>query len=210
MSGKKLFVKDILEALKTLVSLEEMVPDSQRANTVFGLNDGINRFIFAILKAEPTESGCIDSRLVRDFANETDADTHKAARAVAGRIGIDLTLPICLWNPEDFAHGIPTLILKGGADPIIAGCQAENVFTKGLTGERVLIDFPGVGHLMQLPNFVANGTEMGGKDGLFQLVDTFLRESFKEFSKDSNELRKQLHATTRMATGPGGTVICRH
>lgn len=207
---KEAFCERYLEAFNTLVHVEEMVPDSKRANTVFGLNDGINRSIFSILKVKPSQSGCIDSRVVKEFSNDTDKDTHKAARAVARRVGIDPLELICLWNPEDFAHGIPTLILKGGADPIIGGCQAENVFTKGLTGERVLIDFPGVGHFLQLPTFTANGAETDGQDALFQLVDTFLTKSFKEFNKDTNELRKQLHATTHMATGPGGTVICRH
>ena len=198
------------QVLSMLIGMENVVADSKRANTVYGLNDGIARFIFEILKIEPTGSGCIESRHVKEFADETDDGTHKAARAVARRVGIDLTLPICFWNPEDFAHGITTLILKGGADPITAGCQAENVFTKGLTGERVLIDFPGVGHFMQLPTLTANGTETDGQVALLQLVDTFLTKSVKEFNKDTNELRKQLHATTHTATGPGGTNICPH
>jgi pimeloyl-ACP methyl ester carboxylesterase len=208
---KQAFCDRYLKALTALRQMDEAVPDSKRANTVYGLNDGINRFIFAILNVSPTQR-CIDSSRVKNFANDTDADTHKAARAVARRIGIDLTKPICLWNPEEHAHSIPTLILKGGADPLISGCQAEKVFTNALTGGRVLFDFPGVGHLLQLPNFEANGVTTDGKGALFTLVDTFLKKSFADFSTDSSVkvLKDHFSATMRTATGPGGADICSH
>ena len=57
--------------------MEDAAVDSKRANTVYGLNDGIARFIFEILQIEPTESGCIASKRIKEFADETDVDTHK-------------------------------------------------------------------------------------------------------------------------------------
>ena len=138
-----------------LNDMEDEIAGSKRANTVYGLNDGILPSILTILNVRPTS--CIASKEVKDFADDMGDDKHKGARAVLRRVGVDLSEQICFWNPEEHAHDISTLILKGGADPIISGCQAENVFMKGLTGERVLIEFPGVGHLMQLPNFAATG-----------------------------------------------------
>jgi pimeloyl-ACP methyl ester carboxylesterase len=191
---------------------EDSAPGSKRANTVYGLNDGIARSIFAVLNVKPTPNGCIDSKVVKDFADDTDATTHKTERVMARRVGIDLTMPICLWNPDEHAHNVPTLILKGGADPLISNCQAEKVFTNALTGERVLFDFPGVGHLMELPNFRTTVAKTDGKKALAMLVDTFLKKSFEEFSKDGSvkKLKEQFGATMHTATGSGGPDICPH
>ena len=55
------------------------------------------------------------------------------------------------WDPDDFAHKVPTLILKGSADPVTAGDQPEEFFTTALMGPRILMIFPGIGHNMDLP-----------------------------------------------------------
>ena len=46
---------------------------------------------------------------------------------------------------------VPTLILKGEADPVTAGGQAEYVFSRLLRGPRTLLRFPGIGHGFNLP-----------------------------------------------------------
>jgi pimeloyl-ACP methyl ester carboxylesterase len=205
---KLTFCDRYLRALASIVAVEKAELQSKRANIVYSLNDGLNRYIFRIL--EITDS-CVDPRVVKDFGNATQANTHKVARALVRRIGIDLDEPICLWNPGGKnAHSTPTLILKGAADPFIAGCQAEEVFGNGLTGARVLFEFPGVGHLMRLPTFVANDSKTHGDEALAKLVDTFLKKSFEEFRMDNevNELRKNFHAAVHTATGQGGASIC--
>lgn len=59
------------------------------------------------------------------------------------------------WNnvgKNKWKHNIPTLILKGSADPVTDKWEAEEYFNNQLVGQRVLIEFPGVGHAMALPD----------------------------------------------------------
>jgi hypothetical protein len=78
-------------------------------------------------------------------------------REQARKLGIKAGERICPWDPAKVdealgkpdSHDVDTLILKGGADPITAGDQSEYLFEKGLKpGNRALIEFPGVGHVM--------------------------------------------------------------
>jgi pimeloyl-ACP methyl ester carboxylesterase len=183
---------------------------SKRANTVYALNDGMAGFIFKVLNLHPSTNLCVDAKKVKDFATETAANSHKSARAVVRRIGVDLTEPICLWNPAKHAHGISTLILKGGGDPIISGGQAEHVFHCGLTGDRVLLEIPGVGHLMQLPEVAGTGTAMPSNSALASLIDVFLTKTVSGFSTDSsvNTLKTLLGATLQTASGPAASGTC--
>ena len=61
---------------------------------------------------------------------------------------------IAPWDPAKHGHSIPTLILKGGDDPVSAGDAAEEFYNQGLAGPRTFIDFPGVGHGFQLPRAI--------------------------------------------------------
>jgi esterase/lipase len=81
---------------------------------------------------------------------------------------------------------VPTLILSGDADPVIAGGQAEYFYNRGLaSGKRVLIEFPGAGHSMVLQVEVPFEEELTpGMDGdrIANLVYYFLRrETAAEF-----------------------------
>jgi pimeloyl-ACP methyl ester carboxylesterase len=68
------------------------------------------------------------------------------------KIGIVLGEEPQPWDPAGFSHNKPTLILKGGADPVSAGQAAEYIHEKALASrEKILIEFPGVGHDMTLP-----------------------------------------------------------
>ena len=53
---------------------------------------------------------------------------------------------ITRWDPAEFSHGVPTLILKGGADPVSAGDAGDHIYSEALRGPRTLIKFPGIGH----------------------------------------------------------------
>jgi hypothetical protein len=66
----------------------------------------------------------------------------------ARKIGVSADDQLCPWNPARIIHAVQTLVLKGGADAVIAGCQAEDFFNDGLPkGNRVLLEFPGMGHM---------------------------------------------------------------
>jgi pimeloyl-ACP methyl ester carboxylesterase len=65
------------------------------------------------------------------------------------------------WDPGDYSHELPTLILEGGADPVTAGGQAEYIRDNALSGYRTLIRFPGVGHSMALPRVGTKGAPIG-------------------------------------------------
>jgi pimeloyl-ACP methyl ester carboxylesterase len=106
------------------------------------------------------------------------------------------------WNNEgeDWTHGTPTLILKGSADPVTEQGEAEYYFNEALTGERVLVEFLGVGHSMALPDVRVSDPEYsknpdllkanvgikGSKETKFlstrdKLIDAFLHDTVKEF-----------------------------
>jgi hypothetical protein len=55
------------------------------------------------------------------------------------------------WDPAKYSHTVPTLVLKGEADPVTAGGQSEYIFSEALKGSRTLIEFPGIGHDFALP-----------------------------------------------------------
>ena len=62
------------------------------------------------------------------------------------------------WDPAKFSHSVPTLILAGGGDPVVAGGQPEYIYNEALKGDRVLIRLPGIGHSMHLPSLLTPGT----------------------------------------------------
>ena len=68
------------------------------------------------------------------------------------KLGIDDEKEISPWDPGQFSHSRPTLILKGEADPVSAGGQAEYILSNALTGPKALIEFPGLGHEFYLSN----------------------------------------------------------
>jgi len=66
---------------------------------------------------------------------------------------LDPEKPPKAWDPKEKTHDKPTLILKGGADPVTEQRQAEHYFEKALSSkEKILVEFPGVGHSMALPD----------------------------------------------------------
>ncbi len=93
-------------------------------------------------------------------------DTQRAIKAIGGDASVNAKRPVNKaldkirnfekaaikpWDPADCSHSIPTLILKGGADPVTAAGQAEYIFDKALVGQRTLIEIPRAGHDIVLP-----------------------------------------------------------
>jgi len=123
--------------------------ESERARYVFGAYDGAARWLSRLLNKD-----CFTGEDLRKFANAAlgPTDRKKLARNTAKKIGIDTSGDLfCGWDPGGSnAHNVPTLILAGTDDAIIAGCQAEDFYNRGLTGEKVLLEFPGMGHAMSV------------------------------------------------------------
>lgn len=141
---------------------------SARARAVFSVYDGLARWIFEIMKNERRidHEGCFTGKDIQDVSRG-DAQLQAVVlnsmviKEQARKLGTKAGDRICPWDParvdetgkcKDCLRGekkVNTLILKGGADAIIAGKQAEYVFEKVLEpGHRALIEFPGVGHVM--------------------------------------------------------------
>jgi pimeloyl-ACP methyl ester carboxylesterase len=142
---------------------------SARARTVFSVYDGLARWIFEIMKNErrTDREGCFAGKDIQDIARgdaQLQAVVLNSAviKEQAWRLGTKAGDRICPWDPARIdesgkckycLHGeerrVNTLILKGGADAITAGEQAEYLFEKALApGHRALIEFPGLGHGM--------------------------------------------------------------
>jgi len=102
-------------------------------------------------------------RFLKALAANHKQNIRDSLRKSTGRVGG--TLPIhqfiekigiakdkpSVWDPKEYKHGIPTLILKGEADPVTAVGQAEHYCEEALTGPRILLKLEGVGHGFYLP-----------------------------------------------------------
>jgi len=115
--------------------------ESYRTHYVMQIYDGLRpRFLKALLAD--------DKQNVRD-----------ALKSSAGRVGVNRFIEKVgvaedkpkVWDPAEHKHGVPTLILKGEADPVTAVGQAEYYCEKALTGPRILLKLEGVGHGFHLP-----------------------------------------------------------
>lgn len=167
------YALSILESSKVAIKTSQNTP---RAYYVISLNEGFN------------------DKLQREL--KRDSDIKKAVQALGGekdsnrslqKAAIKLTKPPKLWDPANKQHELPTLILKGGADPLNEQGEAEYYFRNGLTGERALIEFPGVGHSMALPSVLNSSatieqiiSSLGTREAL---IDAFLSMTHAEFKK---------------------------
>ena len=156
---------------------------SLRARSVFGVYDGVTRWIFEMLYQERQldGDGCFTGGDLQDVASGYRLKDKPAMREHARKLGMSRFEKICPWDPKRFRHNVDTLIFTGDADPITAGGQAEYLFEMGLTpGKRVLVQFPGAGHLMSLQ---ANA-ETTSADEFPNLVQRFLTRSVDQFIQD--------------------------
>jgi pimeloyl-ACP methyl ester carboxylesterase len=67
------------------------------------------------------------------------------------KVGVAADDKIVPWNAARHKYNGPTIILKGSADTVSAGEAAEHVFVNALTGKRILVLYPGIGHFYNLP-----------------------------------------------------------
>jgi pimeloyl-ACP methyl ester carboxylesterase len=131
---------------------------SARVFYAMGALDGINiRFV-----REWLANGRSD---VRDALRRSAGDAHvkRSVNEYVEKLGVsdehminsshESGLPTLKteWDPAKYKHRRPTLILKGEADPVTVGDQAEYFHSEALLGPRLLITFPGIGHAFELP-----------------------------------------------------------
>jgi pimeloyl-ACP methyl ester carboxylesterase len=178
---------------------------SKRARLVFGIYDGLARWIFEMLdqKQRLDKDGCFTGKELQEIATG-DIQTNPTMQNEAKKIGVRGNERICPWDPALFQHSKETLVLKGKSDAVIAGCQAEYFFNEGLKpGKRVLIEFPGAGHSMRLqlkvPEEKEEVTQSQIEDMLAFIVYLFLDRSLDEFGKNVNSDLMELGA--RLVTG---------
>jgi pimeloyl-ACP methyl ester carboxylesterase len=153
----------------------EISSKSQRALWVFGVYDGISRWILKFMNDKVVKDGFFRSE---DIAPALTP----ATRYFAKKIGMVPGETIYPWNPGYYKHGVPTLILKGGTDAVIAGNQAESFYKDGLSNKRdsVLMEIPGMGHFWRtsMPMATFGREENGRKKKLGRKV---LQELANEF-----------------------------
>jgi pimeloyl-ACP methyl ester carboxylesterase len=171
--------------------------ESRRGNYVFGVYDGVARWIAVMME----EKGCFTGEEMGSFAGGT-ADSKKFGRDQAKRIGIVAGEKICPWNPADFRHEVATLLVKGSRDAIVAGCQAEDFLINGLKdGQRVLLEFKGLGHDVSVGNLYEGSDPSTWSRRFAGLLEDFMKMSMNvsKFRSDAkvNAKIQQLKARDR-------------
>ena len=145
---------------------------SRRDYYVLGVYDGISRWILDVMDRQIENDGFFRSEDIQRFVK------GPVAKDLAKKIGAVPGEPIYPWNAGYYKHHVPTLVIKGDADAVIAGGQAENFFNDGLANklDSILMEFPGMGHLWResMPMASFRGEQKPGFEVLQILVREFL------------------------------------
>jgi pimeloyl-ACP methyl ester carboxylesterase len=128
-----------------------------------GRADGSYRALYVIRAYDGFRPRFLKEWLARGAISRPNipAEVRAALKKSAGRAGVNRFIEKIgigddkpkVWDPaiDEYNHGVPTLVLKGDADPATAGGQAEHYFEQAITGPRTFIEFKGVGHGFDLP-----------------------------------------------------------
>jgi pimeloyl-ACP methyl ester carboxylesterase len=167
---------------------------SYRAYYVFGIHDGISRWILEIMKQRINLDGFFRGQAIQDLGNRQPVkDDQLVASQLSKNIGVIPTEPIFPWYPGEYRHNVPTLVLRGAADAITAGFQAEDFFEDGVMNkaQSVLLEFPGAGHtILALP-----GTgKISGEAALENVVRKFLSKTSPSAFLRDPKVKKTLRA----------------
>ena len=199
------FSEKLIEARQSIA--EDISPKSKRAYWVFGVYDGISRWILEFMKDKVDRDGFFRTE---DIASSLTG----ASRFFAEKIGMVPGEAIYPWNPGYYKHNVPTLILKGGADAVTAGGQAESFYKDGLSckEESVLMDIPGMGHIwnFSMPKAKFDGQEKMGREVLQELAKEFLLKA-ASFLEDSEvqEIIKSIGISVLAAPQPRGAKVAK-
>jgi hypothetical protein len=186
--------------------------ESLRALYVSGAFDGIHRWMFRILDeyGKSGESGCLTGETIQRFAQDTNP-RYRILRKQARKIGLTPEDRLCPWNPAGVTHPVQTLVLRGGADAVIAGCQAEDFYNHGLPeGKRVLIEFPGMGHVpfLRKKGSLQSEVETVWEKAYRNLLEKFLMSPVSEYRESIKDDLTDLKAIDRTPE-PGVPAKCR-
>jgi pimeloyl-ACP methyl ester carboxylesterase len=157
---------------------EEMAPgedrSSLRGNFVFGVYDGVTRWLPGLME----KSSCFTGNDIAQFIDHGSGE-KKFGRDQARKIGIVPGEQICPWDPAKSRHAVPTLLIKGSRDTVVAGCQAEEFFRNGLTDDRrVLFEFPGMGHDLSVARLSDPSRDSSDwADKFTDLLETFIEKA---------------------------------
>lgn len=157
--------------------------ESRRGSYVFGVYDGVARWISVMMN----EKGCFTGKDLKQFVNQS-GDAKKFGRDQAKKIGIVENEKICPWNPADYRHEVPTLLIKGSRDTVVAGCQGEDFLINGLKdGSRVLLEFRGLGHDVSVANLYEGSDPSSWSKHFASLLEDFIKMSSNpsQFHNDS-------------------------
>ncbi len=179
------YEKRLKEAEESILSVSARQLKSRRAYHVFGVYDGISRWVLEVMDRQIQQDGFFRSEDIQRIVK------GPVAQDLAKKIGVVPGEPIYPWNAGYYKHNVPTLIIKGDADPVVAGGQAENFFNDGLANKHdsILMEFPGMGHLWRdsMPMATFGGEQRQGFEVLQILVREFLvKPSASSFLNDRN------------------------
>ncbi len=154
---------------------------SLRGNFVFGVYDGVTRWLPGLME----KSSCFTGADIAQFVDHGSV-AKKFGREQARKIGIVSGERICPWDPAKSRHAVPTLLLRGSRDTVVAGCQPEEFFRNGLTEHRrALFEFPGMGHDLSVARL---SKPMGVSEWAEKFAD--LLETFVKKADDIDKFRK--------------------
>ncbi len=140
---------------------DEVLYGQQNAvdETVFQHVQGHQRLTYAMAIQDGANWLYLRERIANGVSNDRnalkaiggDANKERNVNTWLTKVKIDDQHEIRVWDPAEYRHHVPTLVLDGKADPVTACGQAEHVYLKALAGPRTLIRFPGSGHQITLP-----------------------------------------------------------
>ena len=179
---------DRLKAAREELHPQSGGSDSQRGGYVFGVYDGVTRWLPVMMGMQ----GCFTGA---DMAGFDKGSGREFARAQARKIGVVAAEKICPWNPADFRHDVPTLLIKGSRDTVVAGCQTEDFLLHGLKdGRRVLLELRGLGHDMSVSNLYE-----GADPSVWSRRFATLLAEFVKMSGDVSKFRSAANVRAQLA-----------
>jgi len=172
------YLKRLKIAEQDIQQRKERGLKSRRAYYVFGVHDGISRWILKTVDRQVHREGFFRGSDIQQFAF-SKSNQKRVSRQLAQRIGTVPTEPLYPWHPGNRRHEVQTLILNGDADAVTAGLQAEDFFQGGIINkaQSVMLKFKGVGHLaLSLPVVSKQHDGRNEADPMGILVREFLRQ----------------------------------
>ena len=162
--------------------------ESKRGNYVYGVYDGVARWISTVMG----EKACFSGKDMGKFAAQT-GEAKNFIRDQVQKIGIVTDEKICPWNPADYRHEVPALLIKGSRDTVVAGCQAENFYNNGIA-RGVLLEFRGLGHDLSVGNLY-----FGADPSIWTKRFTNLLEDFIKMASSPTKFRSDAQVKAQLA-----------